>query len=244
MSFPCHYVWLPVSWAALSLLAPGPASAQFFAHCDSASQAELEQSLLAYQEHNFRLAHKFLDGYYLQGELPEDFDHVSLEEIRAGLAADGSRRSALLFHAHSGYAFCAWLVTATGLTSAVTPVGDGDYQSLVLALRAALGVAASEQNRSPRRRGVRPADTAPAHEGEAADSLLARLGDVLVPGPVRGALLEEEIDSLLVTPLANTATLPLAALPVDAERELVDVASISPAGRTRRSHPRAQAAFA
>ncbi|HEX5786611.1 MAG TPA: CHAT domain-containing protein [Woeseiaceae bacterium] len=226
MRLPSRPALPAVLLAALSLLAANPARAQFFATCDTASQGELERSLSAYQEHNFRLAHKFLDGYYLQTELPDEFEHVSLAAIQAGLAAGASRRSGLLFHAYSGYAFCAWLITADGVVGAVTPIGGDDYESLALTLRAALGIAASEQSRSPRRRGVRPAQTAPANGGDP-DELLVRLSDVLIPAPVRGALTDGGIDSLLVTPLASTATLPLAALPVDAERRLVDVASIA-----------------
>ena len=80
MLAPCRCVLL--SWAALPLLAAPSAQAQFFAECSTASRFELERSLSAYQEHNFRLSFKFLDGYYLQGELPKEFVRVTLDEIR------------------------------------------------------------------------------------------------------------------------------------------------------------------
>lgn len=221
-----------IFWTALLatlLFALRPAQAQFFASCSTASPAELEQSLYAYQEHNFRLANKFLDGYYLQGELPEDFERVSLDAIRAGLKTDDGRRSALLFHSYSSDAFCAWLLSADGvLASDATPISDSDYDARVLALRVSLGVEASERKRSPRPRGVQPATPQPS-PGNAEDTehVLAELADVLLPGPIREALVDERIDSLLITPLSNTATLPLSALPLDSDRRLVDIASIA-----------------
>jgi hypothetical protein len=227
MSVVCRCSLRSAFLATLALLTAWPAQAQFFANCYTASTFELEQSLRAYQEHNFRLSYKFLDGYYLQGELPQEFEHVTLDEIRGSLGAEGSRHSALLFHAYSSSAVCSWLVTPSGVIAGVTQIADDDYEALVRALRDSLGVTASERNRSPRQRGVRPVATEPTHAGESTDVLLGRLGDVLVPRRVREALLEQRIDSLLVAPLANTATLPLAALPVDSARRLVVVASIA-----------------
>jgi len=106
MSVACRCLLLSVFWAALPVLTVRPAQAQFFASCATASRFELERTLFAYQEHNFRLSYKFLVGYYLQGELPEELEHVTLDEIRRSLAADDARRSALLFHAYSGNAVC------------------------------------------------------------------------------------------------------------------------------------------
>ncbi len=214
--------------ALLCVGLPYQADAQFFAHCREASTSEFIRAAQAYEEHSYRLNRKFLDTYYHQRELPEDFTATTLTDIQQFLTDLEPRRTALLFYAVSDDRTCSWLVSKDKVTAAVVPSPPFfDLAHWSRVLRSSLGVTESERLRSPRKRGISPAALPMAAASPVVpQEALHELGELLLPDEVRVALLDGHYDTVLVAPVAQIATLPLAALPIDQDRMLVDVASI------------------
>jgi hypothetical protein len=214
---------------ALLLLAP-LAQAQFYATCRDALPAELDASIRAHEEHSIRLRDKFITGWYRQGPLPKHFRPIQRHEIEQSLGRLGDRRAAVLFQAYQDGRFCSWLVSPhTRLVSHRADLIEADLRRLQPQLVQALGVRDQARGRVPvRKRGPNAGAAAADSNGSAsaADQALNEAAELLLPPPIRLALLEARIDTLVVVPVFETGTFPFAALPIDAHRALVDVASV------------------
>jgi hypothetical protein len=221
----------------LLLLMIPTAHAQFFATCRSGSAAELDASIHAHEEHMERMSHKFVTGWYRQGALPPGFQPVNRADVLHGLSQMGARRAAVLFQSYDDGRFCSWLITPHAtLVSHVSDLSSGDLRRLQPRLIQALGVDDLARNRAPQ---LKRNPNGAARTEEVADSLhpvstlsapwaaaLQDAASVLLPMPIRAALHDARIDTLIVVPMAETSTVPFAALPFDSRRALVDVASV------------------
>ena len=214
---------------ALALLAP-LAQAQFYATCRDALPAELDASIRAHEEHSLRLRDKFITGWYHQGPLPRSFRPIERHEIEQSLGRLGDRRAAVLFQAYQDGRFCSWLMSPhTGLVSHRADLIEADLRRLQPRLVQALGVRDEARGRVPVRKRGPSAGTAAADSNgsaSAAEQALSEAAQLLLPPPIRQALSEARIDTLVVVPVFETGTVPFAALPIDARRALVDVTSV------------------
>jgi len=216
-------------FVALMLVAP-LAQAQFYATCRDATPAELDASIRAHEEHSVRLHEKFISGWYRQGSLPGGFRPITRQEIEQALGQLGDRRAAVLFQAYQDGRFCSWLISPDGrLVSYRADLTEADLRRLQPRLMQALGVRDQARGRVPERKNGPHADAAGTGGNDGAfavEQVLGEAAQLLLPSPIRQAVLESPIDTLVVVPLFETGTFPFAALPVDAHRALVDVASV------------------
>lgn len=225
------------TWLFLLLLIAPAAQAQFFATCRSGSESELDASIRAHEEHMERMSHKLVTGWYLQGALPKGFKPINRADVLRGLTQLGSRRAAVLFQAYQNDRFCSWLITPHAtLIAHVFQVSSGDLRRLQPHLIRALGAEALARNRAPQRKLDGRGPSRAGETGEfpepglmQSDPLAAMLHDtaeVLLPQPIVSALRDAKIDTLIVVPVFETGTVPFAALPVDSQHALVDIASV------------------
>ena len=208
---------IAVCWSLL-LLSPSVVHAQWFATCRAGSVAELNQSIAAHSEHTFRLSEKFLNGYYHQGPLPSDFTRASREDIYSFLHKLAPRKVGVLFHAHRDNKLCTWLLLPPNkVISEVTSVPKDTIEILQNNLLNAWGVTALEQQRVPvRKRGVKT--VYPSSSTEASpQEIINKLSHLLLPSSIAETLLTENIDTLVVVPIAPMGTLPWSVLNVGPE---------------------------
>jgi CHAT domain-containing protein len=216
----------PVLALALVLLT-SQAQAQFYATCREATPAELDASIRAHEEHSVRLHEKFITGWYRQGSLPSSFRPITRQQIEQALGRLGERRAAVLFQAYQNGRFCSWLISPDGkLVSHRADLSEADLRRLQPGMIQALGVRDQARGHVPERKRGSPAGKDSLDNVPAAESVLHDAAKLLLPSPIRQTVLESPIDTLVVVPLFETGTLPFAALPVDAHRALVDVASV------------------
>ena len=216
--------------ALLLVLLASPAQAQFYATCREATPAELDASIRAHEEHSVRLHEKFITGWYRQGPLPSSFRPITRPQIEQALGRLGERRAAVLFQAYQDGRFCSWLISPhADLVAHQADWVEADLRRLQPQLIQALGVRAQAQGRVPEHKHRANASAAAADDTSSipvAEAVLREAAQRLLPPPIRQALLQSRIDTLVVVPVFETGTLPFAALPVDDNRALVDVASV------------------
>ena len=137
--------------AALVLgAAPVAARAQSFAVCRDGSDKELAQNVKLHAQHTFRMDRKVSQVYYLQGQLPSEYQDARLADVRRFLA-QFKGNAGILFHAYAPEQkrLCTWLVTRSGTTRHVAKgVEKATHDSLADGLLASLDVPSRQNPRS------------------------------------------------------------------------------------------------
>jgi hypothetical protein len=208
------------------LLAAPSAPAQFFSRCETGSIDELVENIDMHQEHVARLSTKWLHGYYHQADLRVlgEIEFISLPTVQAVLTRMAPTRAGVLFHAFSESKICSWFILPDAVIGYVSSMDSGKLSTLAQELRVAMGIESILQERSPRKRGVRPVhpDSSP---GRPISAVLEELATLLIPGPIAHSIPAAELERLLVVPVGPVGTLPLAALPVG-DVSLIDIAAV------------------
>ncbi len=224
---------------AVLVIAAGTANAQFFSSCQEGTPDELQRSIDGHEEHTSRLYEKLVTGWYLQGKLSGQPPPLALAAIQKWLATLAPRRTALLFYSHDSNTgrLCTWLVSSQRIEAA-------DVQTLERAdaLSGLRGEALATLDLHSRSVPVRKSAMSKIQfeqQMAALDRELAalieppprvRLDDVarrLLPGGVAEVLASGRFDSLVVMPILDLGVVPYAALPIDEQRQLVDVVAVT-----------------
>lgn len=194
--------------ASLSLcLQSGAATAEDFSPCRTGLLKDLGAAMKAHNEHVYRMNRKFKDIWYFQGPLPPAVaSEVKYESLHQYLARLAPRKAALLFHATDENRLCTWLVTQRkgDVVHHLQKLSPAQLENLSPSLWQDLGVrtvrkprmASPEQARSP----------LDAAESKLRwNTLLERIGGLLLPPPVAARLLADEVDTLIVVPVSVRA---------------------------------------
>jgi hypothetical protein len=201
----------------------------FFGECDCGSTGELDKAVRVHSEHDYRMDQKFLATYYYEGRLPSGFSYARKPDIERYLSTFGVVKPALLYYSYNetNNRFCAWLVIGgpeSKIVSHVTSIGKPRFTSLPPRLRRALGVQGKIGGRIPLRRNVAPIE----QESEKTESLNTVVGEVsglLFPDTIAEALLQNEINSLIVVPITSFGTVPFSLLTIRG-RPIVEFMSV------------------
>ena len=156
--------------------------------------------------------------------------------MRASLSRMSPRKAAVLFHAYSerGRKLCVWLISAGAApVSAVVPVADiGARRPQLLnaagVARRSLPVRKADMSKAQfeAQLAALDAELSALERPPAPAEALASAANALLPEKIIGAMLQEAIDTLIVMPVFDLGVVPYAALPIDGDRMLIDVASV------------------
>lgn len=233
------WLCLPAVLAGVLMGAPARVQAQFFSLCQTGKLDELHQNIASHEEHMFRLQNKAITGRYLQGQLPTQFEPVNLQQIVQRLTELAGRRPAVLFHAYDekSQKLCSWLIppNAPPIFNVAPQINAETIKNLRPQLAQAIGVAARSAPLQKSRMSAQQFELAKAaldqelaqvKGSDHARGGLSAASKVLLPDTVKLALLEHRIDTLIVIPIFDTGVIPLSALPIDATRSLLDLATV------------------
>src|SRR5574341_109413 len=173
-----------------------PGHAQFFSACDCGDEAELEKSMRAHAEHDYRMDRKFLATYYYQGKLPPNFSATVPKDVRHFLSQSSNMRPALLYHAYNDSTgrFCAWLMPHNeAVVSEVVEIEQARFFSLIPRLHQALGIYDSTNKRLPLRRNIRPLASSTSSKGSLPE-VISELSNLLFPQSIAKALANGSIN--------------------------------------------------
>lgn len=190
---------------------------QFFSACDCGSEDELDRSIAAHDQHNYRMSQKFLLIYYDQAKLTSDFQATDRKESHEFLEKLAGRRPALVFYAFNEAKgrFCTWLMLPEApVVSQVVSIDGTRFKSLVPRLHQALGILDRTNNRLPITRNVAPIQSGPKSQ-QARDEIINELSQLLFPDRIAAELLGHDINSLIIVPVASFGTIPFALLKVN-----------------------------
>ena len=209
---------------------PVVGGSHFLGECDCGSTEELDKAVSLHSEHDYRMDQKFLDTYYYYGRLPSGFSHARGPDIERYLSTFDRVKPALLYYSYNerNNRFCAWLViggTESRIVSHVTSIGKPRFTSLTPRLRRALGVGARIGGRIPLRRDVAPIEQE-SDEAESLNTVVGEVSGLLFPETIAEALLQNEINSLIVVPIASFGTVPFSLLTIRG-RPIVEFMSVS-----------------
>ena len=232
------------------LLLVSPAFAQFEGPCSKGEKRELQESIQAHNENIYRLNYKFKNVWYFAGPVPQEVTReVSLEDVHAYLTKLEPRKTGVLFHAKQGNKFCTWLVDYKGgVTFDIQQDITGSHGKLVIPSEwQALGVRGATHLRADPQAEPGPQELSKNRPTiEEWDSVLRPITQLLFPDPILKKFLALEIDTLIVVPITvatgenlhnnkldetkdftlTVSAVPFGALPVSAEKRLIDVASV------------------
>jgi CHAT domain-containing protein len=200
-----------------------PSHSQFFSACDCGDETELDKSIRAHAEHDYRMDWKFLATYYYQGKLPPNFLATVPKDVRHFLSQSSNMRPALLYHAYNekNGRFCAWLMPHNeAVVSEVVEIEQARFISLIPRLHRALGIYDSTNKRLPLRRNIRPLASS-ASSKESLPEVISELSNLLFPQSIAKALANGSINMLIIVPIYSFGTIPFSLLQIQG-RPLVD----------------------
>lgn len=231
--------WLIVTMAIIGFCTM-PVHAQFFSFCDSGDEAELDKSIRALAEHDYRMDRKFLSTYYYQGKLPPNFSATAPDDVRQFLAQSSNMRPALLYHAYNATKgrFCAWLMPHdAAVVSEVTEIEEARFASLIPRLHRALGIYDSTNQRLPVKRNVRPLASNTSTK-ESLQEVISELSHLLFPPSIATVLGNGSINMLIIAPIHSFGTIPFSLLQIQG-RPLVDFMPVfvSPVSSLKQKEP-------
>lgn len=218
---------------ALLMALPSVAGAQFFGACNDGNVSDLKESIQRHNQHIYQLNEKFVTGWYRQTAPGPDFQEITLERILNRLGRLAPRRAALLFYASgksylSKERFCRWLVSPhlgnDQFIGVASDVPLDDLKRLQSDIVDSLGVIALARSNMPTRKG----EFLPAEQPyESRPAALGRAKDLLLPKPIVSALTSHQIDTLVVMPIFELGTIPFSLLPIEKDRMLLDLVSVT-----------------
>ena len=230
---------IPVILASFLICASASVQAQFFSLCQTGEINELNMNIASHEEHMFRLQNKAITGRYLQGQLPTRFEPIKLQQIVKRLGELEGRRAAVLFHAYDEKSkkLCSWLIPANA--PPIFNVAQLENAETIKNMRPQLAQAIGVAKRSTPLRKSRMStqqfelakaaleqELAQVKGSDHARDGLSAASKLLLPDTVKLAILKHRIDTLIVIPIFDTGVIPLSALPIDATRSLLDLASV------------------
>lgn len=218
--------------ACLTVL-PSVASAQFFGSCGDGTASDLKESIRLHNQHIYQLNEKFVTGWYRQTAPGADFREVTLVQTLDQLSRLVPRRAALLFYASgkslsSKERFCRWLISPHfGNEKFISVASDlplDALKQLQSDVIDSLGVIALARDRMPTRKG----EPLPVAQSEGyRPAALGRAKDILLPESFVSAIKFHQIDTLIVMPIFELGTIPFSLLPIEKNRHLVDLVSVT-----------------
>jgi CHAT domain-containing protein len=198
-------------WMFLLSLVTWTNASPAFSNSSPCSEKKLEEAIRNHNEHVFRMNRKFKDVWYYQGKVPDEIrNEITIKDIPDYLKALHGRSAAVLFHSVNDQQLCSWLITPSSPIVRGEPrlLSGSAWKNLKPTLWTNLGV---RSVRVPRVSRSNP-ERKPLSEEESLAlwrNVLQDLSSLLLPLPIPAALLQENIDTLIIVPVSlREANLP------------------------------------